>query len=106
MRVVTDILWIEKMRDWKAGSVRRLYYTLLIVFTVWGAITGRWGTAMSLFQALGVVASLVLALGSIQVLLVNTKLLPTELRPPLWKRAALVVCAGFYTIMFLAVIVR
>ena len=69
VRVVTDILWIEKMRDWNVGSVRRLYYTLLILFTVWGAITTRWGTAMTLFQALGVVASLVLALGSIQVLI-------------------------------------
>jgi hypothetical protein len=106
VRVVTDILWIEKIRDWNVGSVRRLYYTLLILFTVWGAITARWGTAMTLFQALGVVASLVLALGSIQVLLVNTRLLPAELRPPLWKRAALLVCAGFYIIMFLAVIVR
>ena len=72
MRVVTDILWIEKMRDWKVGSVRRLYYSLLILFTVWSAITARWGTAMTLFQALGVVASLVLALGAVQILLVNT----------------------------------
>ena len=69
VRVVTDILWIEKMRDWNVGSVRRLYYTLLILFTVWGAITTRWGTAMTLFQALGVVASLVLALGAVQVLI-------------------------------------
>lgn len=106
VRVVTDILWIEKMRDWNVGSVRRLYYTLLILFTVWGAITARWGTAMTLFQALGVVASLVLALGAVQILLVNTRLLPKELRPPLWKRAALLVCSGFYTVMFLAVILR
>ena len=106
VRVVTDILWIEKMRDWNVGSVRNLYYTLLILFTVWGAILARWGTAMTLFQALGVVASFVLALGSIQILLVNTRLLPTELRPPLWRRAFLLICAGFYTVMFVAVIVR
>jgi hypothetical protein len=106
VRVVTDILWIGKMRESNVGNVRRLYYTLLFVFTAWGAITARWGTAMTLFRALGVVASLVLALGALQILLVNTRLLPTELRPPMWKRAALLVCAAFYTIMFLAVIVR
>lgn len=102
VRVVTDILWIEKRRE----NVRRLYYSLLIAFTIWGAITTRWGTAMTLFQALGVVASLVLALGSIQILVVNTRLLPSELRPPLWRRAALLVCAVFYAVMFVAVIVR
>jgi hypothetical protein len=68
VRVVTDILWIEGKRGWNVGSVRRLYYALLILFTVWGAITTRWGTAMTLFQALGVVASLVLALGAVQIL--------------------------------------
>ena len=106
VRVVTDILWIEKKSRWNVGSVRRLYYSLLILFTVWGAITTRWGTAMTLFQALGVVASLVLALGSVQVLIVNTSLLPSELRPPLWRRVALLVCAAFYAAMFIAVIVR
>jgi hypothetical protein len=106
VRVVTDILWIEKKRDWNVGNVRRLYYTLLILFTVWGAITARWGTAMTLFQALGVVASLVLALGAVQILIVNTSLLPAELRPPLWRRAALLVCAAFYSAMFIAVVVR
>ena len=50
-----------------------LYYALLILFTVWGAITTRWGTAMTLFQALGVVASLVLALAAVQILIVNTQ---------------------------------
>jgi hypothetical protein len=106
VRVVTDILWMEKAGKWNIGSVRRLYYGLLILFTVWGAITTQWGTAMTLFQALGVVASLVLALGAVQILIVNTQLLPTELRPPIWKRAALVVCAAFYSAMFIAVIVR
>jgi hypothetical protein len=104
VRVVTDILWIGK--SWNVGNVRRLYYSLLVIFTVWGAVTTQWGTAMTLFQALGVVASLVLALGAVQILIVNTSLLPAELRPPLWRRAALLVCAAFYSAMFVAVIVR
>ena len=86
--------------------MRRLYYTLLLVFTAWGTITVRWGTAMTLFQALGVVASLVFALGAVQILIVNTSLLPTELRPPLWRRVALLACAAFYAAMFVAVVVR
>jgi hypothetical protein len=106
VRVVTDIVWIGKKREWDAGNVRRLYYSLLLVFTIWGMITTRWGTAMTLFSALGIVASLVLAMGAIQILLVNTRLLPPELRPPWWRRIALLICAAFYAAMFIAVIVR
>jgi hypothetical protein len=47
-----------------------------------------------------------LALGAVQILIVNTKLLPIEIRPPIWKRAALTICAAFYSAMFIAVIVR
>jgi len=33
---------------------------------------------------------------SLHVLYVNTRLLPMELRPPLWRRAALIFMALFY----------
>ena len=106
VRLVTDIVWVGSKCRWEATSVGRIYYTLLMVFTAWGMITTQWGTAMVLFQALGVVASLVLALGAIQILRVNTRLLPVELRPPFWMRAGLVLCAGFYAVMFTAVLLR
>lgn len=106
VRMVTDIIWVGSRRQRKAESVGRIYYTLLILFSVWGMITTHWGTAMMLFQALGVVASLVLALGALQILRVNTCLLPFELRPPFWIRAGLIACAGFYSVMFTAVLFR
>ncbi|MBW3542144.1 MAG: hypothetical protein KY476_17885 [Planctomycetes bacterium] len=51
---------------------------------------------MTLFKILGAVAGPVLAIAAVQILRVNTRLLPAELRPPLWRRAALVLCALFY----------
>jgi hypothetical protein len=42
------------------------------------------------------VAGLVLIVASLHVLYLNTRLLPRELRPPLWRRAALVCMAAFY----------
>ena len=106
VRTVTDIIWVESKNRWKTENVGRVYYTVLLLFTAWGLITTQWGTAMTLFQALGVAASLVLALGAIQILFVNTTLLPVELRPPLWIRGGLLVCAGFYAVMFGAVLLR
>jgi hypothetical protein len=106
VRSVTDILWVAGAHRRKAANVGRLYYTLLVIFTLWGALTVRWGTAMTLFKALGLVAGPILALASIQILIVNTRLLPEALRPQLWRRAGLIACAIFYTCLFLAVLLN
>ncbi|HUG91208.1 MAG TPA: Nramp family divalent metal transporter [Planctomycetaceae bacterium] len=98
VRIVTDMLWVSSPRVRRPGrmSISRLYYLLLGVFTVWGLISVNWGHAMTLFKILGVVAGPVLAIAAVQILRVNTRLLPEELRPPLWRRAVLVLCALFY----------
>ncbi len=95
VRTVTDIAWVAAAGR-SRYSVTRIYYSLLAVFTVWGAFAANWGTAMTLFKALGVIAGPIFALASIQLLLVNTRLLPAELRPPVWRRIGLVLCAVFY----------
>jgi hypothetical protein len=41
---------------------------------------------------------------AVQILLVNTRLLPVELRPPWWRRAALVLCTLFYGAMSAAAV--
>ena len=101
VRTVTDIIWVgsNKARTWRGGDIRKVYYGLLIGFTVWGMIAVNWGNAMSLFKFLANVAGFVLAVAGIQVLMVNTKLLPRELQPPVWRKAALVLCSVFYTII-------
>ncbi len=62
--------------------------------------------AMTLFKALGVVAGPALCLAALQILRVNTTLLPPELRPSLWRRAGLLGCAIFYATMVSAVLLR
>lgn len=103
VRTVTDIFWVV-LPERRGIGVGRIYYTLLAAFTAWGIVAVNWGSAMTLFKALGVIASPVLALASIQMLLVNTRLLPVELRPPMWRRAALVCCAAFYVAMMILVL--
>jgi hypothetical protein len=43
------------------------------------------------------IAGLILIISSLHVLRINTRFLPKELRPPLWRRAALVFVALFYS---------
>jgi hypothetical protein len=105
VRSVTDIAWVAGAER-RTASVGRLYYALLAIFTLWGAVTVQWGTAITLFKALGAVAGPVLALAAVQVLVLNTSLLPRELRPGLWSRIALTACAVFYVAMSSAVLFR
>ena len=106
MRTVTDIIWAAspKARRWRGGNVSAIYYTGLTVFTVWGAFAINWGTAMELFKVAANIAGLILAIGSVQILRVNTRFLPNELQPPLWRKIAMVVIALVYSGMFVVVV--
>lgn len=106
VRLVTDTLWSAGIGKRPNANVSRLYAGLLLGFTTWGAITVQWGSAMTLFKALGVIAGPILTLAALQTWRVNTTLLPPELRPPVWRQAGLLACALFYGAMFLAVISR
>ena len=49
-----------------------------------------------LLQISANMAGLVLVIGSLHLLYVNTRLLPPHVRPPMWRRAALVFMSLFY----------
>lgn len=102
VRTVTDIWWVAsaKMRERTKGQISRLYYSILAVVTIWGCAAVLWGEAMQLFKFLGFLANLVLAISAVQVLIVNTTLLPRELRPTYIRRGILVACALFYGVFF------
>lgn len=44
------------------------------------------------------VAGAVFIVASLHLLYINTRLLPPELRPPMWRRIALVAMAVFYSL--------
>ncbi len=106
VRMLTDIAWAGSpaIRSLVRGQARTLYYALFLGSTAWFALAVRWGTAMDMMKWLGNVAGLVLCISSVQLLVVNTRLLPVELRPPLWRRLALAGCAVAYGAMFLYVV--
>lgn len=106
VRMTTDTLWAGSpgIRGLVRNHVRTLYYALFLLVTVWSAYVVRWGTAMELMKWLGNVAGLVLAISSVQLLFVSTRLLPKELQPPLWRKLALVACAVGYGTLFIAVV--
>jgi hypothetical protein len=97
-RAITDILWTgsRRVRTWRGGDVRVLYYAVLAAVVIWGIIALALARPIALLQFGANVAGVVFVIASLHLLYVNTRLLPAELRPPLWRRIALVAMAGFY----------
>jgi Mn2+/Fe2+ NRAMP family transporter len=98
VRAITDILWTgsARLRAWRNGDVRRVYYTVMAIVVLWGITALRLAQPIILLKISANVAGAVLIVASLHVLYVNTHLLPEHVRPPLWRRAALVAMALFY----------
>ena len=98
VRAITDVLWTgsRRVRAWRDGDVRAVYYVVLGVVALWGVIALRLAQPIVLLQIGANIAGVVLVVSSLHLLYVNTRLLPIELRPPLWRRVALIAMALFY----------
>ena len=97
-RAVTDILWTgsSRIRAWRGGDVRVIYYTVLVLISLWGIVALRLTQPIILLSVSANMAGIVFVISSIHLLYVNTYLLPIELRPPMWRRLALVALSLFY----------
>jgi hypothetical protein len=97
-RAVTDILWTgsKRVREWRNGDVRAVYYSVLVLIVLWGVIGLRLAQPIVLLQLGANIAGLVMTIASLHLLYINTKLLPEAVRPPMWRRVALVCMALFY----------
>ena len=97
-RTITDLLWSgsRRARDWRGGDVRTVYYAVLAVIVVWGIIALKLAQPIVLLQVSANVAGVVFVVASLHLLYINTRLLPPALRPPMWRRVALVCTAVFY----------
>jgi hypothetical protein len=98
VRAVTDILWTgsRRLRAWRGGDVRAVYYAVLAAVVLWGVVALRLAQPIVLLQLGANVGGAIFIVASLHLLYVNTRLLPPRLRPPRWRRAALVGMALFY----------
>jgi hypothetical protein len=97
-RAITDILWTgsSRIRAWRGGDVRVVYYSVLALISLWGIVALRLTQPIVLLSLSANMAGIVFIISSLHLLYVNTRLLPIALRPPLWRRLALVALALFY----------
>jgi hypothetical protein len=98
VRAITDVLWTRsrRVRSWRNGDVRVVYYAVLAVVALWGVVALRLAQPIVLLQIGANIAGVIFVVASLHLLYVNTRLLPRELRPPMWRRIGLVGMALFY----------
>ena len=98
VRAITDMLWTgsARVRAWRGGDVRRVYYSVLAVMVIWGIIALKLAAPIVLLQVGANMAGVVFVVSSLHLLYVNTRLLPVAVRPPMWRRVALVAMSLFY----------
>jgi hypothetical protein len=97
-RSITDVLWSgsRRIREWRGGDVRVIYYTVLGVVVAWGIIALMLTQPIILLQLGANMAGLVFIIAAPHTLYINMKFLPKELRPPVWRRIVLVLMSIFY----------
>jgi hypothetical protein len=104
VRSITDILWTgsRRVRAWRGGDVRAVYYSVLAAVSLWGIVALKLAQPIILLKLAANVASVVFVAASLHLLYINTRLLPREIQPPIWRRAGLVAMSlfyGFFTIL-------
>lgn len=97
-RATTDILWTgsKRIRAWRGGDVRLVYYGVLAAVVVWGAIALRLAAPIFLLQLSANIGAVVFVIAGLHLLYVNTRLLPAAVRPGLLARLGLVGMVVFY----------
>jgi hypothetical protein len=98
VRVVTDIWWNGNplARKWAGDDVRKIYYSVLLLFMIWGCIALGLAQPLTLIIIGANIAGLILMISSLHLIVVNRTLLPPELRAPIWRMLVLVLSALFF----------
>jgi Mn2+/Fe2+ NRAMP family transporter len=95
VRTLVDTLW-SASPWWQRWPASKLYSAILAILTVWALVSVHFGSVLDLFKVLAIIANPIMAIGAVQILLVNRRFLPPAIRPPRWRQAALVACALAY----------
>jgi hypothetical protein len=94
----TDILWATspRVKKFAGNQVRLIYYSLLAVYAVWGAITLAMLAPLQIAIVGAVLGNVALGFSAFHTLYVNRTLLPRELRPNLVMQLGLIGCGVFF----------
>lgn len=104
---VTDILWTARARGrppGAEGTASGLYHLVLLVFAVAGCAAMALADPFELIVISANVAALNFVLLSLHTVWINRALLPSELRPSLWREVGVLACGAFFAALLARVL--
>lgn len=105
-RSLTDLLWTSnpRVRAWSGGDIRKVYYTILVVFVLWGCVAINLAQPFVLILLGAFAAGVIMTIASVHVWYLNRKFLPKEYQAPVWRQVMLWLMAGFFGFFSVVVI--
>jgi hypothetical protein len=102
VRQSTDMLWFssEKLRKFSKMDIRRIYYPLLLILTVWAVAYMNTSAPLIILAISANIANFTMALSAVATIRLNRKFLPKEFRPALWREAILILTFIFFGFFF------
>jgi hypothetical protein len=102
VRQSTDMLWssLEGIRRWAKADIRKVYYTLLIVFFAWGVAFVNITLPIIIFAVSANIANFTMALSAILTIRVQKKFLPKEYRGSTFRMVVLTLNLLFFGFFF------
>jgi len=109
VRVVTDHLWNGSERIRRVGDVRYVYYSILIVFAIWGCIAINLAQPFVLLIIGANIAGFIMVFSGAHILVAQHRLMPKEVRAPMWRQVIIVLTCiffGFFVLMNILKLIR
>jgi hypothetical protein len=99
----TDGIWTASRRvreGFKPDEVKWIYYGILACYVAWSLfwtfVFSTWGTPKLMTIVIANLNNLAIGVTSLQLLYINHRLLPREIKPRWYHSAGLILCAVFY----------
>ena len=102
VRQSTNMLWFAQpgIRKWAKEDIRKIYYTLLVAFVIWGLMYVNITLPLIIFAISANIANFTMALSAAATIRLNRKVLPPELRPAVWCEFVLILNVLFFGFFF------
>jgi hypothetical protein len=106
VRVITDHMWNGSERMRKVGDVRYVYYTILVLFVIWGCIAAHLAQPFALIIIGANMAGFIFVFSGVHILVVQHRFLPKEVRAPMWRQVIIALSCIFFAFFVLMNVVH
>ena len=78
------------------GDAKWIFYGVMTVYVVWSVIALYLAPSLTIILVSATIAGYILVITPLHTLYINSRFLPKEIQPSVWRQIGLVLCSVFY----------